>query len=160
MALDAIWNECNTRAVVMLKALNLTDTVLNKTANGIGTRVFDLMLPDKDRVTGGFPCLVLSRFGEKEEYIGGTSLYKEWYLYSKLFIADKVGAGQREKVDLYAVWRAAIIDLFDDKPKSVFNVSACNGVKVIPNVAIDLKAAQYQHLISGVRLRYRVAEAR
>lgn len=105
-----------------------------------------------------WPCVQLTTEGEIEERgANGTTEKTDWTYPVRCWIADQNHAGAHDKGVVYYSARKQIMDRFDS---GLFAVPEVYQMLVNPLVVFDPALPNYQHIVSGLTLRFSAEETR
>lgn len=107
-----------------------------------------------------FPCVIISDEDEQETVGVSTNLTEDIAYPIRVFIADRQGVPFDVMVPTYLLWRERIMSAFRSQRLATVAAVMANA-SVQPHVAISAEmAAKYQHVVSGMTLRFVARQTR
>lgn len=134
---------------------------------GIGEKVYGQLIPgDKSGYqfsTGKvldmkFPCVLLTSEGETEEFLPGDSEGIAGRFPQRCWIADINDPGRHKDERIYLAARKTIMATFHQR--KLAGCGAVRSVTVDPRVIFDPRLPNYQHIVSGMVVRFEWGQKR
>lgn len=112
-----------------------------------------------DRVTDvSYPFVGLTVEDEQESKVGGSTETEEWQYPLRVWICDKLHHHDHDKMRVYMVARKRIIRALSER--YLPGVNEVRNILVTPHLIIDPRLPNYQHVVSGIGVKFWTFEAR